>query len=176
VGQGPEVAASYNATMISTRTAVRDGLFAVGVVIALVSCGPAGADDSRGATYGGNATSVADTGEHGACGRALDYAKAASVDYRVAKYESGYADANHALQLAPKCSSPTREIVKGVALSARAWNEHHLTQGNSRADLRQGEVILGLCILLRAENSRERDLQEVCRLTHQANMLISADW
>jgi len=79
------------------------------------------------------------------CDNAVQHSNQAFTDFNAGDYSGGYKNADTAVRLADSCSGTDTPSVKGFALSARAFNEHHLSYGDSTTDLNQAEQLLADC-------------------------------
>jgi hypothetical protein len=68
--------------------------------------------------------------------------------YHAHDFAGGYNDANHALDLLGACddNGDMKTALRGLALSVRAENEHHLPQGNSMQDMSAAQAMLETCV------------------------------
>ena len=79
------------------------------------------------------------------CQSAIDHSNQAMKDSDAGDYNGGYKNANTAVNLADSCPEPEMYEAKGFALSARAFNEHHLSVGDAATDLNQANQLLEEC-------------------------------
>jgi hypothetical protein len=104
--------------------------------------------DSTSYTSSRDASSGSDTDSstEANCNSSVDHTNQAWKDYNTGDYSGGYKNADTAVSLADDCQDGgDRDSAKGFALSARAFNEHHLSLGDSRTDLNQAEQLLASC-------------------------------
>jgi hypothetical protein len=95
-------------------------------------------------------SSTANTSDEGAstnseCNSAISHSNQAFKDFQTGDYSGGYKNATTAVHLADSCSDTDMPSVKGFALSAKAFNEHHLSAGDSVTDINQATQLLADC-------------------------------
>lgn len=127
----------------------------VGAVVALVFLAAMCSSSPNVTTPSGDAwhnssssSSVSTTSDNSTndCNSSVTHTNQAWKDYNAGDYDGGYKNANTAVSLADSCNQGgDYDSAKGFALSARALNEHHLSQGDSRTDLNQAEQLLSSC-------------------------------
>lgn len=81
----------------------------------------------------------------GDCENAVAHSNQALNDLNAGDYSGGYKNANTAVRLSESCDSTDMPSVKGFALSFKAFNEHHLSEGDSETDMNQAEQLLSDC-------------------------------
>ena len=79
------------------------------------------------------------------CNDAVSHTNQAFLDFNSGDYSGGYENATIAVHLADSCTDASMPATKGFALSARAFNEHHLIVGDATTDLNQAEQLLSEC-------------------------------
>lgn len=79
------------------------------------------------------------------CKSAVQHSNQAFSDFNAGDYSGGYKNAETAVQLSESCSENDLPSVKGFALSAKAFNEKHLSQGDSATDINQAIQLLSDC-------------------------------
>ncbi len=97
-----------------------------------------------------SSASSSDTGDtsaptSGDCESSIEHTNQAFKDFEAGDYSGGYKNANSAVHLADACSDADMPSAKGFALSARAFNEHHLSVGDSTTDMNQATQLLADC-------------------------------
>lgn len=94
--------------------------------------------------------------------------------YGARDYTGGYNNANRAVHLLVGCSEKSTKIgLSGAALSVRAWNEHHLSQGDSMADMRLAYALLKTCI---DDSTTPPEILDLCTRTAGMNSQVTAGW
>lgn len=112
-----------------------------------------------------------DSPTHLKCLHAFSQLQQAWDNYRAQAYARGYADAEETIALSEFCSDAQQKALKGYALSARAFNEHALAQGDAQDDLRQANVLLMEC-----ETIQNPDDATKCERQKQMNLQAEANW
>ena len=79
------------------------------------------------------------------CENAVAHSNQAFKDFEAGDYSGGFKNANTAVRLADFCPDADMPSVKGFALSARAFSEHHLSVGDSVTDINQATQLLSDC-------------------------------
>ena len=79
------------------------------------------------------------------CNSAVEHSNQAFSDFSAGDYSGGYKNADTAVRLADSCSETDTPSIKGFALSARAFNEHHPSIGDSVTDINQATQLLSDC-------------------------------
>jgi hypothetical protein len=141
------------------------GVF-VPIVLATVMCGCSASNSTRDSSQGKPAISDE-------CSRGLDSSLQAGKDYQAGDYAGGYKNAQTALSLTNSCPGGMRVGLGAVALSARAWNERHLPQGDSVSDLRGAYALLKKCIDDPLTVSMVTDL---CTSTARMDGAVAREW
>jgi hypothetical protein len=79
------------------------------------------------------------------CENAVSHSNQALKDLNAGDYSGGYKNASTAVRLSESCDNTDMPSVKGFALSFKAFNEHHLSVGDSETDMNQAEQLLSDC-------------------------------
>jgi hypothetical protein len=146
----------------ATRNVISSGMLAIPI---LGGCG-----GDSGSSHSSNSTRQAST----TCASVLDHIQQSAKDYAASDYVGGYKNADRAVHLMSGCPNKSMKLgLSGAALSARAWNEHHLTAGDSMADMRLAYALLKTCI---DDTDTPSEILDLCRNTAGLNARVTGGW
>jgi hypothetical protein len=103
-----------------------------------------------------------------------DLLQQGTKDYLSHDYASGYKNADHAVRIINAMSESHLKVsLLGSALAIRAWNERHLSQGDSNKDGWAAYHLLKECV---GYDDLPQQLIDSCHTTIRASMIVMKDW
>lgn len=109
------------------------------------------------------------------CDRATDMQKLAAKEFGTGAYQSAYDDAVQGLRDDDRCDDDTAAtVLRGYLLSMKGLAEHRLSEGDSRTDLNEANMLLEKCQT--DPSLYGTHIAAGCESQQQNNISATTDW